>query len=496
MPRFARLWMVCAASTVAMWAQAPQTGISPAVKRIVDGVSEQRIEANLRKLEGFGTRYILSSEDDPAHGIGAAKRWIYGEFKSYSPRLEVSYQNFRVRKGAGRDGQVLREVELSNVVAVLPGTVNRGDYVLVTAHYDTVNLHRKPKFTDEQRVADFVKHGMDEAEAKRVIQLFPTEDTVGQVDAEATAAEKTSPGVTDDGSGTAAVLELARVMSQYRFEKSLVFIAFAGEEIGLEGSKAYAAEAKQKGMQIEAVMNNDIIGSDVAGNGRTANSTLRVFADGPEDSPARALLRYTKLIAERYVPSMNVEMVFHRDRFNRGGDHTSFSTRGYAAVRLTTPTENYKNQHSATDTFADTSVPYTTRVTRMNAAVLATLALAPPPPEVNYTFRSGERKGDRSPLLSRGKSGYDAALRWQPSSAPDIAGYAVVIRSTTSPDWEREIWAGNVTSYTIPDLSVDDVVIGVKAVDRDGNQSLVSAYLEPVTQQLTAPPAAPSETKK
>ncbi len=473
-------------------AQTPSNAINPEVRRIVDGISQERIAANLKKFESFGTRYILSSDDDPVHGIGAAKRWIHGEFKTYSPKLEVSYQTFKVRKGARR-GQVLREVELSNVLAVLPGTVDRDRYVLVTAHYDTVNLHRKPQFTDAERAADLVKHGMDEAEAQRVIQLFPTVDTLGDVDNEATAKESISPGVTDDGSGTAAVMELARVMSQYQFKKTLVFVAFAGEEIGLEGSKAYAAMAKQKDMQIEAVLNNDIIGSDTAGNGRVNNSTLRVFSDGLEDSPGRALLRYTKQLAERYVPSMHVEMVFHGDRFNRGGDHTSFYTQGYAAVRLTTPNENYENQHTATDTFANTSAPYTTRVARMNAAALASLALAPPPPVVNYTYQSGERKGDRSPMLSRGKSGYDAVLRWQPSTTPDIAGYSVVIRATTAPDWEREIWVGNATSYTLPDVSIDDIVLGVKAVDRDGNQSLVSAYLEPVIQQLTAPPASPKE---
>jgi hypothetical protein len=492
MSRFLKLWALSLGSVALLPAQTPATTINPTVKRIVDEISQERIAANLQKFEGFGTRYTMSSDDDPAHGIGAAKRWIYGEFKSYSPKLEVSYQTFRVRKGARR-GQVLHEVELANVAAILPGTVYRDRYVLVTAHYDTVNLHRKPKFSDAERIADLVKHGMDEAEAQRVIHLFPTIDTVAEVDNEATAAETISPGVTDDGSGTAAVLELARVMSQYQFKKTLVFMAFAGEEIGLEGSKAYATMAKQKGMQIEAVLNNDIIGSETAGNGRVNNSTLRVFSDGPEDSPGRALLRYTKLMAERYVPSMRVEMVFHGDRFNRGGDHTSFFTQDYAAVRLTTPNENYENQHTATDTFANTSVPYTARVTRMNAAALASLALAPPPPVVNYTYQSGERKGDRSPMLSRGKSGYDAVLRWQPSTAPDIAGYAVVIRATTAADWEREIWVGNVTSYNLPDVSIDDIVIGVKAVDREGNQSLVSAYLEPLIQQLTAPPASPKE---
>lgn len=475
-------------------AQAPSTGLNPAVKEIVDSISEERIEATLKKLEGFGTRYILSSPDDPVHGIGAAKRWIYGEFKSYSPRLDVSYQTFRVKKGARR-GQVTREVELANVVAVLPGTVQKDRFVLVGGHYDTVNLHRKPKFTDQERIADWVNRGMDESEAKRYIQLFPTEEILGEVDNEATAAETISPGVTDDGSGTAAVLELARVMSKYQFEKSLVFVAFAGEEIGLEGSKAYAVSAKEKNMQIEAVLSNDIIGSTMSGDGRYSNSSVRVFAEGPDDSPSRALLRYTKLIAERYVPSMKVEMIFHRDRFNRGGDHTSFESRGYAAVRLTSASENYENQHTATDTFANTSVPYIARVTQMNGSVAASLALAPAPPVVNYTFLSGDRKGDRSPMLSRGKSGYDASMRWVASDAPDIAGYSIVIRSTTAPDWQREIWVGNVTNYVLKDFSIDDVVLGVKAIDRDGNQSLVSAYLEPVTQQLTAPPAAPTGSR-
>jgi peptidase M28-like protein len=499
MPAWLKVWIFRAAGallvlTQELPAQTPLTALNPTVQRIVDGVSAERIEANLRKLESFGTRYILSEQDSPQRGIGAAKRWIHDEFQSYSPKLQVSDQNFRIRKGAG-GGKVLREVELANVIAVLPGTVDRDSYVLVTAHYDTQSLRRKPRMTEAERLATLVKRGMDPAEARRVLQVFPTEDTLGEVDAEATAAEKNSPGVVDDASGTAAVMELARVMSQYTFEKTLVFVAFAGEEIGLEGSKVYAADARKSNLRIEAVLNNDIIGSDTAGNGRSQSSTLRAFAAGPEDSPGRALLRYTKLLAEHYVPSMNVEMVFHGDRFNRGGDHTSFQAQGYAAVRLTTASENYKNQHSPTDTLANASVSYTTRVTRMNAAVAASLALAPPPPVVNYTFLSGDRKGDRQPMLSRGKSGYDAALRWQPSPAPDLAGYAIVIRSTTAPDWEREIWVGNVTSYTLPDVSIDNIVLGVKAVDRDGNQSLVSAYLEPVSRSLTAPPAAPVGNK-
>jgi hypothetical protein len=463
--------------------QAPQNQVNPAVKQITDAISQGRIEATLHKLEGFGTRYVMSSQDDSSKGIGAARRWIHDQFQSFSPRLEVTDQSFTVKKGASR-GQVFHDVELANIVAVLPGTTEKDQYLLVTAHYDSVDLVRKPKLDEQERLADLLKRGMDESEARHYMQLFPTREALPEVDPEPTA-QAAAPGVTDDGSGVAAVLELARVMSQHEFEKTVVFVAFAGEEIGLEGSKAFAADAKEKGLQIEGVLNNDIIGSEVAGNGRSESSVVRVFADGPEDSPGRALLRYAKQIAERYVPSMKVEMVFHRDRFLRGGDHTAFSAQGFAAVRFTSASENYSHQHSATDNFENTSVPYATRVARMNAAVLASLAWAPPPPVVNWTFASGDRKGERLPLLSRGESGYDAVLRWEPSKISDVAGYAVVIRSTTAPDWEREIWVNNVTSYTLADFSVDDVVIGVKAVDRNGNQSLVSTYLEPISARLT-----------
>jgi putative aminopeptidase FrvX len=456
-------------------AQAPPTSLNPAVKQLVDAISEERIAATLKKLESFGTRHVMSPQDDPSHGIGAAKRWIFSEFQSYSPRLEVSYQDFTI-KNAGRD------VPLSNVIAVLPGAIDKDRYVLVTAHYDSINIVRKPKLSDEERLADLVRRGMDQTEAQRYTQFFPTSEAAAETDAEATAAQLVAPGVTDDASGVAAILELARAMSPHQFDKTLVFIAFSSEEGSHAGSKAYASFAKKNGMQIEAVLNNDIIGSEVAGDGRSANGVLRVFAAGPEDSQDRAVLRYTKEIAERYVPSMRVDMVFHLDRFGRGGDHMSFVDEGYPAVRLSTPSENFSNQHSATDTFANTSVSYTTRVVRMNAAVAASLALAPAPPLVNWTFASGRRKGQRVPMLSRGKSGYDAVLRWEKSTAPDVAGYAVMIRPTTSPTWEREIWVGNVTTCTLPDFSIDDVVLGVKAVDRDGNQSLVSAYLEPPYQ--------------
>jgi hypothetical protein len=472
-----------------VFAQTPDTRINPAVKQIVDAVSEQRMEATLRKLEGFGTRYILSAQDDPAYGIGAAKRWIHDELKSYSPRFEVSYQDFTIKKGA-RQGQIIRDVELSNVVAVLPGTIHRDRYILVTGHYDSVALVRRPYTGEEQTVAEAVRRGVDETEERRFLKTLPPEENLGPLDFEATAAQTIAPGVTDDGSGVAAVMELARVMSQYQFDKTLVFIAFAAEEVGLTGSQTYAAMAKQTGMQIEAVLNNDIIGSDVAGNGQSATNVLRLFAAGTDDSPARELGRYVKQVGERLVPSMRVNMVFRGDRFLRGGDQTPFVNQGYAAVRLTTASETYANQHSTADTFANTSVPYAARVARVNGAALASLALAPAPPVLNWTWESGPNKGGHVPLLTRGKSGYDAVLHWLPNTEPDLAGYSVLMRSTTSPFWEREVWVGNVTSYTMPDVSIDDVAIGVKAVDKDGNASLVSPYMEPVLPAMLTPAAA------
>ena len=196
--------------------QAPETRLNPTVKQIVDSISEQRIAATLEKLEGFGTRYVLSAQDDPVHGIGAAKRWIHDEFQSYSPRLEVSYQNFTVKKGA-RQGQIIRDVELSNVVAVLPGTIHKDRYVLVTAHYDSVafdpeTIHRRGA-THRRSRSDRGWMRTKPGSCRRY--FLPTND-LGPLDFEATAAQPIAPGVTDDGSGTAAVMELARVMSQYR----------------------------------------------------------------------------------------------------------------------------------------------------------------------------------------------------------------------------------------------------------------------------------------
>jgi hypothetical protein len=426
-----------------LWAAATtaQT-LSPQTQAIVADVSTDNIAATERKLESFGTRNIYSATDDPAHGVGAAREWIASQFKSYSPRLQVSFDKHRLAK----QGRAYKDVEIWNVVAVLPGVSEPSRQVLVSGHYDSIN-------------GTPGKSG-----------LAP----------EATAAAP-APGVTDDASGTAAVLELARVLSTHQFRKTIVFIAFAAEEYGLFGSALYAQDAAARHDQIEAVFNNDIIGSDRTGNGEMSNRYVNVFSEEPNDSLARQAARYLKEMAERYQPGFTINMVFRHDRFGRGGDHSPFEANGFAAVRITTPMENFSNQHTATDTFANTAPAYTALVTKANAAAVATLAAAPKTPDIS-TPPPAEGRPGASPL-TRG-SGYDAVMKWkneQPEA--DLAGYAVVIRNSTSPDWERQIFVGNVNTYTLPNVNIDEVILGVKAIDKDGNESLVSAFVTPPYKQ-------------
>jgi len=460
------------ALSIAASACAQYKTVNPTVKKVVDSVSEERIADILKKLEGFETRNIFSEDDSPTRGIGAARRWIADQFKSYSPRLEVRFDSYKVKK----KGRIVRDVEIHNVVAVLQGKLNPERQFIISGHYDSLALLRRNNAagatpTDGAGTANPDAAGPAPEGAPNNFNL--------------SMLAKTEPGVTDDGSGTAAVMELARVMSQFEFEKTIVFIAFAGEEEGLIGSTLYARKARQENNLIDGVLNNDIIGSDVSGNGRTGNGTLWIFSEEPADSPSRQLARYIKDIGERYFPAMKVDLIFRADRFGRGGDHTPFNQEGYAAVRFTTPNENFANQHSVTDTFANTSVPYTTRVVRSNAAALASLALAPKAPVTAQPIATGPRKGQLTPMISRGRTRYDAQLRWKNENPePDLLGYAIVMRRTTSPDWEKEIFVGDVTEYTFKDVSIDDVVFGVKAIDRDGNESLVSPYVNGPRQKL------------
>ena len=449
---------------------AQMKALNPTVQKIVDSVSQERITQILKKLESFGTRGIFSEQDNPTHGIGAARHWIYDQFKSYSPRLEVSFDSYRVKKGRGR---IIQDVDLHNVVAILPGKLNPDRQFILSGHYDSLALLRRAPDGSTAVSTDGQTGGAAGGGGS------------GPPPFDLSMLAKVEPGVTDDGSGTAAVMELARIMSQYEFEKTIVFVAFAGEEEGLVGSSLYARKARKENQIIDGVLNNDIIGSDVSGNGRIDNSTISVYSEDPADSTSRQLARYVKDIAERYLPSLKIDLVFRADRIGRGGDHTPFNLEGYPAVRITTPNENYANQHSVTDTFENTSVSYASRVIQANAAALASLAMAPKAPVTNEMIASGARKGQLAPLISRGKTRYDAALRWKNENPePDLLGYVVVMRKSTAAYWEKEIFVGKVTEYTLKDVSIDDVIFGVKAIDRDGNESLVAPYVPGPRQKL------------
>jgi hypothetical protein len=440
----------------ALTASAQYKAVNPKISTIVSEVSEDRIANNLKTLEGFGTRYIFSSQDDPAHGVGAARKWIYEQFRSYSPRLEVSYDQYRLKKETTRGTRIVDDVDLYNVVAVLPGVTDKEERVMITGHYDSINMSR-PEGAPPPQPGDTAAASRD--------------------------PNMPAPGVTDDGSGVACVMELARVMSQYEFDKTLVFVAFAGEEEGLLGATLYAQRAKSLNQKIEAVLNNDIIGSDVGGDGRMENRRVNIFSEDPIDSPSREIARYAREIGERYVPSMMVDPVFRADRFGRGGDHTAFNMEGFAAVRFSTPVENFANQHSATDTFSNTSPKYIAQVTRVNGAVAASLAWAPKSP---LTTEEVERNGRKVPslMLTRGKTRYDALLKWkQENPEADLSGYVIMMRRTTAPYWEREIFVGNVSEYTLPAVSIDELVFGVKAIDKEGNESLTSPYVQAPRQK-------------
>jgi hypothetical protein len=460
------------------FAPADEKSVNPKIQEILDKISEARIKATLEKLEAFGTRNTMSNQDDPVRGIGAARTWILNEFKSYSPKLQVRFEKFRVKKQGQR---IFKDVDLWNVIAVLPGTKLPETQIFVSGHYDSLNLGNRPAGAPAGPGTDAAPGGALNATANMTLADFEKN------------ADLPAPGVCDDGSGTAAVMELARVMSAYEFDKTLVFVAFAGEEQGLIGSSLQAAKSKKDGQVIEAVLNNDIIGTEVAGNGRTGNSSLNIYSDETMDSISQQLSRYVREIGERYMPSMKVNTIFMGDRLGRGGDHTPFQWEGFAAVRFSTPNEIYVNQHHATDLLVNMSVPYTTRVAKVNAAVAANLALAPKPPIVMPEPRpasatppaapAGPPARRIGPMITRG-GGYDAVLRWRVTgSDADIQGYTILIRPTSSPYWEREIYVGKVNTYTLKDVSIDDWKFGIRAIGTNGAESLVTPYTYPPRQK-------------
>ena len=423
----------------------PIVSPDPQIAAALKAVSAQQIQRNIEMLVSFQTRLTLSAQDPASisagRGIGAARKWIESEFQRYSKDcggcLEVKTDSF-TQAPADR---IPKPTEITNVYAVLKGTDpdNAKRIVLVTGHYDSRNSD--------------------------------TLDVTGA-----------APGANDDASGTAVSLECARVLSKLKFPATIIFLTVAGEEQGLNGSKHFAEMARQQGWNIEAVLNNDIVGGDR--NSQQDAAVVRVFSEGvpvaasdadlrmiralggESDSPSRELARYVSEAAQTYGPGVNPVLIFRLDRYLRGGDHYSFNQQGYAAVRFTEYREDYNHQHQNVRTengveFGDlpkfVNFDYVANVARLNAATLASLASAPASPA-------------KVRLLTKELQN-DSTLSWEPSPGGRAANYKVLWRATTSPIWEHAQTVGNTTRVTL-NLSKDNVIFAVRAVDSQGHRSL------------------------
>jgi hypothetical protein len=455
--------IILAANLSIVAAQTTRRSITPrnrTIAEIVRQIDARNIEASIRKLVSFGTRNTLSEQNDPNRGIGAARDWLYAEFlkaaEASNGRMTVEKQSYEQQKAA----RVPQPTIITNVVATLKGTqpASTDRIYVVSGHYDSMCSS-------------------------------PTD------------AKCDAPGANDDASGTAAVLEMARVMAKHEFDATVVFMAVAGEEQSLLGSTHFAEQAKQKNWEIEAMFTNDIVGNTLGGNGLRDRGTVRVFSEGvpsnetpaeattrrsvggENDSASRQLARFIKQVSEHSVPQMKVMLVYRRDRYGRGGDHIPFLERGYPAVRFTEVNEEFRHQHQNVrvengvqygDLPQFVDFPYVANVARVNAAALAALALAPAKPK-GVTIQS---------RLSN-----DTDLKWEPNKEPDLAGYEIVWRDTTSPVWTNSKPVGNVTAFSMKGMSKDNFFFGVRAIDKDGNRSPVT-YPKP--QARTQAPAASS----
>src|SRR5687767_1417341 len=431
------------------------------ISAIVRDIDARNIEQSIRKLVSFGTRNTLSEQNDPKRGIGAARDWLYAEFlkaaESSGGRMTVEKQSYEQAKAQ----RVPQPTIITNVVATLKGTQPESSerIYVVSGHYDSM--------------------------------CNSTTD-----------AKCDAPGANDDASGTAAVLEMARVMAPFEFDATIVFMAVAGEEQSLLGSTHFAEEAKKKNWNVDAMFTNDIVGNSLGGNGIRDRGTVRVFSEGvpsnetqaeantrrsvggENDSASRQLARFIKETSEAFVPSMKVMMVYRRDRYGRGGDHIPFLERGYPAVRFTEVNEDFRHQHQNVriengvqygDLPQFVEFAYVANVARVNAAGLATLAYAPSRPKgVSIVSRLSD----------------DTELRWEANNEPDLAGYEIGSHATTSPVWTNSPAVGKVTTFTLKGMSNDNFFFGVRAFDNPGNRSPVT-FPRPMT---TTPPANRSTT--
>ena len=432
------------------------------ITALVEAIAPSRLQQIVATLAAFGTRNTLSDTTSPDRGIGAAREWIFKELQRSSAKLQVSFDVHQLAQQA----RITRPVELRNVVAILPGRSSRRIYI--TAHYDTVNIGPQAQIGANTRPP---------GAAAPDAQLNPAQDY-----------NVAAPGADDNGSGTALTMELARVMaaSGIEFDATLVFALWAGEEQGLFGSRAHALRLREANVDVEADFNNDIVGNSHGGDGMVDAASVRVYAQGPEDSLARSLARYIETAAALYVPSHKIRLMAREDRFSRGSDHAAFLQQGFPAVVFRESKENFSRQHGSGDTPDGVDVAYLAQNARVNIAAAALLALAPPAPRV-----VSERN---QPLIGRQPSGYDANLRWVAS--PGAAGYRIYRRTPWTNSWESSRTVGNVTQTTVSGASIDDWVFGVAAVGQGGHESLISAWVPRPRADADVIFAAPQQPPK
>lgn len=425
----------------------------PVIPEIMKDVSAARIQQTIEKLVSFKTRSTISVNNPDAatsdKGIVAARNWIKSELERYSADcggcLEVKTDTFIEQPRNARD-RISQPTEIQNVYAILKGKdpQQQKRIYLVTGHYDSRN-------TDPKNSTD------------------------------------AAPGANDDGSGTAVSLECARVMSKHKFPATVIFLTVAGEEQGLRGSSHFAKMAKSEGWQLEGVLNNDIVGGNrTPGDTQQNSNWVRVFSEGipavttdadlrriraigaENDSPSRELARYIHEVAQTYTlfGQFTPKLMFRRDRFQRGGDHTAFNEQGFAAVRFTEYREDYNHQHQNVRTekgieygdlpkFVDFN--YVANVARLNAATLAALALSPAPPG-KVTISTKEQEND-------------SKIEWQPATA--AAAYEVLWRRTTDPEFPEENATRTTDTKVDLNQSKDNVVFAVRSVDAKGHRSLL-----------------------
>ncbi|MBS0360103.1 MAG: M20/M25/M40 family metallo-hydrolase [Proteobacteria bacterium] len=432
-----------ALASSASFAATPQPAAKPAIKHpllaeLAAQVSPAREKATDARLVGFGTRHTLSDTRSDTRGIGAARRWVAGEFKAISGEcggcLTVATPSDTV---TGR--RVPKPTEVMDVLAIQKGTTDPDRVIVISGHIDS-------------RVTDVMNATAD------------------------------APGANDDGSGTTAVIEAARVLSKHKFPATLVFAVLSGEEQGLLGGKVLADYAKAQGWRVEADLNNDIVGNSTGLNGVHDASYVRVFSEGTKtvetpaetdkrrynggevDSPSREVARYMDTLASAYLGKFRVQMVYRTDRFGRGGDQTEMLKAGFPAVRVTESHENYNHQHQDLrtengikygDLLEGVDFPYLANVTRLNVITMAAMAMAPAPP--THVDVSGAVTDDTT-------------VKWKPAS--DAASYKVWWRDTLDPRW-RHSQPASGDSVRLKDVNIDDWFFGVSAVGAGGWESPV-----------------------